>query len=59
MAAFLLPRLPRLPPQVDPSGAIATQDLFSVYVHTLPGFYYPNSESPAAVDASDEAPCWM
>lgn len=30
--------------QVDPAGVIAQQDLFSVYVHTLPGCTYPNSE---------------
>ncbi|KAI3434431.1 hypothetical protein D9Q98_002508 [Chlorella vulgaris] len=28
---------------VDPAGVIAQQDLFSVYVHTLPGFTYPNT----------------
>lgn len=28
--------------QVDPEGVIARQDLFSVYVHTMPGFYYGN-----------------
>lgn len=30
--------------QVDPEGVIARQDLFSVYVHTMPGFYYGNSK---------------
>ncbi|KAL4439715.1 hypothetical protein ABPG75_002716 [Micractinium tetrahymenae] len=27
---------------VDPDGVIGRQDLFSVYVHTMPGFYYGN-----------------
>jgi len=31
--------------QLDPEGVIAQQDLFSVYVHTMPGFYFKNSES--------------
>ena len=29
-----------LPAQLDAKGVIAQQDLFSVYVHTMPGFYY-------------------
>lgn len=29
--------------QLDPQGLIARQDLFSVYVHTLPGFHFGSS----------------
>jgi hypothetical protein len=40
---FFLPS--SLARQVDPAGPIAAQDLFSVYVHTLPGYAYRNGES--------------
>lgn len=49
--ALFLPRK-----QLDPAGPIARQRLFSIYVHTMPGFCYHNSEPPRSAIRQAAAP---